>query len=300
MGNSSTSKPIPNDNHDPNMDDDFEPIDKPSSPAWMPSSSVLVSTSANDLTTSGILVERADHEEVAGDVDHDDGHKKGRRIVKASKQTTTAAAAPFVVGGVPTSTTTSTTTSTVEDGEKGERLHSLPIAAQSDQELLEESLVKAKQIRLTKLQQDQKVKRNKAVDERRKGEQYNAKDGNGGGGKRSGGGIVAMANPFSRFLSAFSVEPKFPAHKRPYEPSDSELNDAVGVWEPKRAKIDPHAADDDENDGDNQSVLSIVQDWCNLYLPLGWPWMAAAVAATGLLTVVVMASTRSKPPRRTW
>jgi len=231
----------------------------------------------------------------------------GRRIVKATPKvaltatTTTPAATPV--------TTTGTTGRGLET-EKEERLHGLPKTAQSDQELLEESLDKDKQTRLTKLQHDQKNKRNKAVDERRRGGDGSGSSSSTGPSPRRGSGIVAMANPFSRFLSVFSVEPKFPSHKRRYEPSHSELQDPVGDLEPKRAKMDPDADDDDDSDdNDNDShrgrypssltkAFSILQDWCRHgHLPVGWPWMAV-VAATGLLTVVVMVSSSSSSSSR--
>ena len=237
----------------------------------------------------------------------------GRRIVKATPKvsmtttttTTTAAAATTMATAIATTTTTL-------ENEKEDRIHGLPKTAQSDQELLEESLDKDKQSRLTKLQHEQKNKRNKAVDERRRGGDSSGPTGSGtgtstgtGDSRRRSGGLVAVANPFSRFLSVFSVEPKFPLHKRRYEPSNSELQDPVGDLEPKRAKIDPDADDSDEDDNDDShhsrsssftaattAAFSILQDWCQLHLPVGWPWMAV-VAATGLLTVVVMVSSSS-------
>lgn len=296
-------------------DDDFEPIDKPPSPTWMGSSTLVSSSSpVNELATSGILVERVDHsldsytvdDRSAGitstaadatiadaDAAEDAALAKGRRIVKVSKQKM-----PVAAGAATTSTGNS------EEDEKDTstllRHHPIPKTAQSDQELLEESLVKDKQSRLNKLQHNQKVKRNKAVDERRKG--MVGKGSSGGEDGTSSGSF--MANPFSRFLSVFSVEPKFPSHKRRYEPSVSEVKDPkIGDLESKRPKIDPHPDDEDDEDNNNDkaSTLSIVEDWCNRNLPEGWQWMAVIAAATGLLTAItVMSSSRTKTQRLTW
>ena len=119
-----------------------------------------------------------------------------------------------------TTTTAIATTTTTLENEKEDRIHGLPKMAQSDQELLEESLDKDKQSRLTKLQHEQKNKRNKAVDERRRGGDSSGPTGSGtgtstgtGDSRRRSGGLVAVANPFSRFLSVFSVEPKFLGEK---------------------------------------------------------------------------------------
>jgi len=306
MGNSSSSTPLPDQRYDPKNDldeDDFEPIDKPASPTtW---TSPFLSSSANDLATSGILVERMnDNEEEQEETTTKDdqllpivenqsssNNAEGRRILKVSTKYPTK-----VVESVSPANAGSTNTSALDD-DKGDFLHhhALPKTVQSDEELLEESLVKDKQSRLTKLQQEQKAKRNKAVDDRRKG----------GSTEHHHHHSTSTANPFSRFLSVFSVEPQFPSHKRPYEPSSTNTEsmndpDKVNELEQKRAKVDPEAEkniidhyenDDDENAETTKSILSTFHDWCDHHLPVGWPWMAAAT--TGLLTVVVVMASSS-------
>eukprot|EP00527_Entomoneis_sp_CCMP2396_P007196 CAMPEP_0198146130 /NCGR_PEP_ID=MMETSP1443-20131203/27593_1 /TAXON_ID=186043 /ORGANISM="Entomoneis sp., Strain CCMP2396" /LENGTH=240 /DNA_ID=CAMNT_0043809977 /DNA_START=152 /DNA_END=874 /DNA_ORIENTATION=- len=82
-------------------------------------------------------------------------------------------------------------------------------------ELELENLEQQKQGRLEEMKNSQRAKREKRLEERRK------KDGVGGGDD-DGGAVAeksntAQPNPFSRFLSVFSVEPKHPEHKRAYE-----------------------------------------------------------------------------------
>lgn len=157
--------------------------------------------------------------------------------------------------------------------EKKERHHHhldvVPLTQQSDTELLQESLTKDKQERLQKLQSDQKNRRNKAVEERRKTTPTPSE---------------VQPNPFSRFLSVFSVEPQFPNHKRRYEPSESELGEIYE--EPKRPKLDPSR---EEPKG------SIVLNWLDAHLPAGWPWMAAA---TTTAVVAFLLATRTKQPSK--
>lgn len=340
MGNSSKSKPLTttsaaeNNNNNPTdetMMDDFEPIDKPASPTWMSSFVSLSSTNAaasttttaaspaNDLATSGILVEApTTTNTTTGSSSRSSSEastsKMGRRVVKASpppprEPTTTTR---------PT-TTTSTTSSNKKkkDEEEDHHDHALPKTAQSDDELLQESLDKEKERRLLRLQRVQKSKRQTHVMARRR-----EVDGGASANK-------ATANPFSRFLSVFSVEPSFPSHKRPYEPSPSELLDDDDdkedkknqtattadrkhyVLEAKRAKIDPSAAANDDNDDAKQSVLAtiLLSQWeaVRRNLPDDWLWMVG-VAATSLLTIGLLTTfaqhtkltTTLSSSRRSW
>lgn len=170
------------------------------------------------------------------------------------------------------SKTTSTTTS-----DKKDRQHHhhdvVPITQQSDDELLQESLNKDKQERLHKLQTDQKNRRNKAVEERRKSPPT----------PNSSSADVVQANPFSRFLSVFSVEPQFPNHKRRYEPSESEMG-TNEEDDPKRPKLDPN----DTPDNPSSSIQSILLDWLDTHLPPGWPWMAAAATSTAIVAFLLV------------
>eukprot|EP00428_Durinskia_dybowskii_P033756 CAMPEP_0170268218 /NCGR_PEP_ID=MMETSP0116_2-20130129/34037_1 /TAXON_ID=400756 /ORGANISM="Durinskia baltica, Strain CSIRO CS-38" /LENGTH=274 /DNA_ID=CAMNT_0010519377 /DNA_START=107 /DNA_END=931 /DNA_ORIENTATION=- len=251
MGNSNSR----NDqgNVDPaNTLDDFEPIDKPASPTFL--STFQKPFNPNDLTTSGVLVDipEEDKQVVTGEK-------------RRSKRTSSASAAA-----------TSTPASSDKKGHHHHHHHdAVPISQQSDAELLQESLTKDKQERLQKLQTDQKHRRNKAIEERRKSP------------PSSSAASVVQPNPFSRFLSVFSVEPQFPNHKRRYEPSESEMA-ATEEDDPKRPKLDPSGGGDHHN----ASLKSILLDWLDTHLPPGWPWMAAA-AATSTAIVALLIVTRN-------
>ncbi len=175
---------------------------------------------------------------------------------------------------VATSKRRSKTVSTTP-AEKKERHHHehdiVPLTQQSDTELLQESLTKDKQERLQKLHSDQKNRRSKAVEERRKGTPSPSE---------------VQPNPFSRFLSVFSVEPQFPSHKRRYEPSESEIGEIEE--EPKRPKLDP------SRDEPNRSIIL---DWLDAHLPIGWPWIAAATTTAVVAFLLTSTSTTKLSPK---
>mmetsp|Transcript_62111 Transcript_62111/g.178716 ORF Transcript_62111/g.178716 Transcript_62111/m.178716 type:complete len:275 (+) Transcript_62111:136-960(+) len=238
----------------PNEDDpidDFEPIDKPSSPNFL--KSFEKHSNINDLATSGILVDMPPSDETSSAA-----ALNKRRIVKA---------------GAPKAPAPGPTKEAAVKKEEAEDAHphDLPKTAQSDQELLEETLSKSKQERLQKLQMDHKSRRQKAIQERRQ--------------KNSAPSSNVSANPFSRFLSVFSVEPPFPSHKRPYDTEEDEGGDTSAL-EPKRPKLDPnYKGEGDDGRSSAQSFPLRVKDWLDAHLPAGWPWMAAVgLAATVILT----------------
>jgi len=247
MGNSNSH---PNDKEvDPsNVIDDFEPIDKPASPTFMSTFQKSNNNPNDDLATSGVLVDMPD-EDKTSTVQGSSNHR--RTAEKKERQQH-------------------------QNQHQHHNHHHdvVPLTQQTDAELLQESLTKDKQERLQKLQSDQKIRRNKAVEERRKSPPPPSD---------------VQPNPFSRFLSVFSVEPQFPNHKRRYEPSDWEAGD-VPEDEPKRPKLDPNSSQDEPK-------KSIMLDWLDTYLPTGWPWMAAATTAA--VVAFLLAARNKQPPKVT-
>lgn len=94
----------------------------------------------------------------------------------------------------------------------------------------------------------------------------------------------ASANPFSRFLSVFSVEPKHPEHKRSFEGSPDVDEDIKGPSE-KRLK-----ASEGGNDADSKGSLGSGSSSNNTNKPWGslvssklfWVSTAAAALAVGI------------------
>mmetsp|Transcript_19366 Transcript_19366/g.46801 ORF Transcript_19366/g.46801 Transcript_19366/m.46801 type:complete len:361 (-) Transcript_19366:646-1728(-) len=173
---------------------------------------------ANSLAASGVLVSPLEGRVAAGGAGATAG---GRRIVKAALKS-------------PTTTTAATAASTgfqsiqdndADDQQHQQHGHHLPpvMSPSASSEMLGESLDKSKTKMLDSTRKHQKTSRDKAIEEKRR------KNKTGGGG--AGGGDVKskpQANPFSRFLSAFSVDAARPDHKRPYEigSSDDELDES--------------------------------------------------------------------------
>lgn len=304
---------------EPFDDSDFEPIDKPTSPTFM---NVSIGGNPNDLSASGVLVEMT--EEDSKDV------ISKRRIVKAtttSKTKSTTAvntSNPVILSSttIPdtpkqTKSTTASSTSQSLAASLHHQHHAAAAGSKSletDEELLNESLQQDRQQRLIKLQNDQRAKRNKAVESRRK-----QKSEDEGTSKP-----VPQANPFSQFLSAFSVQPKFPSHKRAYEPSAVDYEDEEpvptnrpprgtkpppeakmtihsnvkdGPVDTKRPKLDESMASTGAaasgGDGTNSegplaqivAATSLVVDWLDENIP-AWPWVSAASAAVVVFMVL--------------
>ena len=138
--------------------------------------------------------------------------------------------------------------------------HLPSVSPTNDKELLEESIEHDRKQRLQQLSKQQKSKRQQAQEENRKGHKKI---------------ILAQANPFSRFLSAFSVEPEFPNHKRNHSSSIDETTTVDPSEEqPKRPKLDPEAYSDNGNDYD--------------YWIEQLPWIGAATAVAAVAVVVAM------------
>jgi hypothetical protein len=168
-----------------------------------------------------------------------------------------------------------------------------PIGANAATEMLEESIEKndSKNKRMERVTNKQKSDRDKLLQEKRRQ--------NTGGGSRSGSdNKKVQANPFSRFLSAFSVDTN-PTHKRKEsndagDPTNKRLkfgfpasadSGAEGEHDPtdpssSSSSITASSKDGDGDKEDDDNTLSFFQS----------PWFAAASAAT--VAVLVFAIVR--------
>mmetsp|Transcript_3347 Transcript_3347/g.6995 ORF Transcript_3347/g.6995 Transcript_3347/m.6995 type:complete len:255 (+) Transcript_3347:137-901(+) len=158
--------------------------------------------------------------------------------------------------------------------------HSLPLPiAESPsvaRELELEKMEQQKQGRLEEMKSSQRAKRDKRLDERRKkhGTQHQnfLSAGNGNDETTSSG---VQANPFSRFLSAFSVQPAHPEHKRPYPQGSSESFDGM---EPTVKKPRSEKDNGDNVDGLASSKFS----WTgNNHLAMAGSVVAVVAVAVG-------------------
>lgn len=192
MGNRNSA----NDSTNTIEDFDFEKVEATSNP--------------NDMTDSGILVEKPKQETP----NRTPTTAYRRRIIKAT--------AP-----VPSSTSTSVTASisSAESEDSSEnnarsKKYLTIISNSNDERLLQESIEQERAKRMQKLAADQKTKRGKQQQQRREKPHS----------------INAKANPFSKFLSAFSVEPKYPSHKRAHSSNDQKLDEPP----PKLPRLDDY------------------------------------------------------------
>lgn len=80
----------------------------------------------------------------------------------------------------------------------------------------------------------------------------------------------ASANPFSKFLSAFSVQPKYPEHKRSFEgdPADDDLK---GPSEKRRKSCDLNDPEDSTTGGSSRGSSSGI-------FSSRWFWVSTAAA----------------------
>eukprot|EP00934_Nitzschia_sp_Nitz4_P001222 Nitzschia sp. Nitz4//scaffold109_size72162//51584//52345//NITZ4_005853-RA/size72162-processed-gene-0.18-mRNA-1//1//CDS//3329532784//1222//frame0 len=230
-----------------NKDDgfDFEPVDKPASPTFMR----VTIAAPNDLSTSGVLV----------DLKEEEKEVLKRRIVQ-SDAPEASGASPLILSS-----------STVPDTPLNRKKVVPSTAFETDDDILKASMEQDKNKRLSKLQNDQKARRTKAVEERRK--------------LPAAPTSSAQPNPFSQFLSAFSVQPKYPSHKRGYEAEDTpEEDDDVAPVEAKRPKLDEEKSDGPKSLGKKfTDVTSELLGWLDETVP-GWPyWSVATVAVTWIV-----------------
>jgi hypothetical protein len=90
--------------------------------------------------------------------------------------------------------------------------------------------------------------------------------------------IQAKANPFSRFLSAFSVDTKYPHHKRAYEDQEDDLKDEPP---PKQQKMN----DSDKDNGKSSSTSNTLAEFAELFME-NLPFVAAAAVASLAMLLV--------------
>ena len=239
-----------------NNDNEFEQVERdPTRSARSSSPDVGM----NDLSKSTVLV------------DNPGSAAASRRIIKATPPTptneTTAASSGAGAGGGPAPADIASSEETSNNGNMG-----IP----SDDEILQDSLDQSRSKRMQKLQAKQKSNRQHVLDERRKGN-YNK-------------GITPkkpapQANPFSRFLSAFSVESEFPQHKRKdFQDEEHDLLPAKKVRK-------------DEGPDDSKKPTSL-KEYLDFYVldpilhPTSNPWKTAAVTAAAGLVIIAIRSTR--------
>lgn len=263
---------------------DFEPVQvQPPSPQQQDKS--------NDLSQSGVLVE-AVVETTMTDQEREEISK--RRIVKGTPPTPTSSTA---VSSQAAETAAAKKAKAAKDditnAELLEEHHShvaTVISSVNDDALLQESLELDKQQRLKTLSMKQKTKREKAIEERRKHPTGGAAAGGASSSTSKDSSSTstttgtsttttpenskpkAKPNPFSRFLSAFSVESQFPKHKRAYTKDENDDTSEDFQLEAKRLKRN------DEEEDEGSPPASFWQDQ--------WPWIAAATAVAALAVLV--------------
>jgi len=278
MGTGSSSKSTEQEVRDRLTSDDFHKVSPPSSPS--------IDVKVDEMSYSGILVEKPGTEfpaaaptppsaSISGSFAADlstppvSNRSKGRTKAAFSKEQPRR----IVKATPPPKAVVETSVKQSDDPESpAVHHHSIPalaspIGANAATEMLEESIEKndSKNKRMERVTNKQKSDREKLLQEKRRRQQPS-----------SGGKPKVQANPFSRFLSAFSVDAN-PTHKR------KEIND--GGDPNKRLKFgftnvasgdkDPEAGESSETE-DSEDIFS---------LPLS-PWIAAASLAT--VTVLVL------------
>lgn len=185
---------------------------------------------ANSLAASGVLVSPLDACASSAPSASSAGAAPGRRIVKAKVKAPSASTgmtvpAPGGFHSIPDDDIDDST------GSSTKKQHLPPVMSpKASTEMLEESLEQSRMKRLDSTRKHQKSSRDKAVEERRKSLPKNA---DGGSGDQAGVASDSeeekkkpkpQANPFSKFLSAFSVDAARPDHKRPYELGSSDVD----------------------------------------------------------------------------
>jgi hypothetical protein len=225
----------------------------------------------DEMTSSGILVQKEDA--VAPPAASPPA--PARRIVKASPPVKLDISAPTVsTAGTSSSTRTSTSTSTsskpLKNTEENEDAHAhvstLPPVQSSPsvyKEIQQESLEQHRQQRIAETVHHSKDKRTKLQQQNRREQPETNK---------------TQANPFSRFLSAFSVESKFPNHKRSYETTPSEVSDEPSEKRFKEEEEDSQPPKSSPSSGGGDSASS----WNNLSLFLVAGAVVAVVVALRL------------------
>ena len=262
MGNKASSAKTTDITHNDNDNDNDIPhaISEDSCDYPETFSAELTNTSIisdNPLSYSGVLVEMT----TTTDEEGNKAEIAKRRIVK---------------GMLPPTTTTATDLPPNEEEEEEESSslsqeehhHShvtMIVSNTNDQDLLQESIEQNRKQRLAKLGQQQKSKRNEKIQERRKHPSENK--------------VSAPPNPFSRFLSAFSVEPQFPNHKRAHGVEFEDEDDEVSSVSPAPSKMPRREKEVKKDDDSSGSFKSWMEQL---------PWIATATAVVAIAVVVAL------------
>jgi len=198
---------------------------------------------SNDMSSSGILVEEP------MDAYSSPTH---RRIVKASAPTPTAS-----------NKQSGEEADSVVEGSDPDTI----ISSSNDEELLQESIEHSRQKRLQQLAADQRLKRSSKQAQGRTLPKKN----------------TAQANPFSRFLSAFSVDTKYPHHKRAYDESESGEEEPPSKHPRTEDYVDVGDESDVDSSNDAKSFLSDIAETLRDNIS----YVAATVVASlALMTVL--------------
>jgi hypothetical protein len=277
-------------------DMDFEPVQVVS----QPTSPQQQQDKSNDLSQSGVLVEALPTGVAVMMTDQEKEEISKRRIVKGTPPTpTTRSTSSTGLSSQAAAEAAAAKAKAAKDdianAELLEEHHShvaTVISSVNDDELLLESLELDKQQRLKTLSREQKTKREKAIEERRKHPAGGVAGASSSTSKDSSSSSTttgtsttttpenskpkAKPNPFSRFLSAFSVESQFPKHKRAYTKDENDDTSEDFQLEAKRLKRNDR--DDDEEEEEGSPPASFWQDQ--------WPWIAAATAVAALAVLV--------------
>mmetsp|Transcript_6859 Transcript_6859/g.10567 ORF Transcript_6859/g.10567 Transcript_6859/m.10567 type:complete len:284 (+) Transcript_6859:278-1129(+) len=142
------------------------------------------------------------------------------------------------------------------------------IGISTDEELLQDSIEQHRTERMRQLARKQKTDRQHVTEERR---------------KQTAPIPRAQANPFSRFLSAFSVEPEFPNHKRKEYEDNNEEDDDLDLPPKKKRHNDDEDDDDDEHGGSGSK-----KSYFDLVASTEWKWIATATAVAAVAVMVAM------------
>jgi hypothetical protein len=222
MGNSVNTKADKKNNNKDNLriDSDFETVHH-DDPALIQHQAQF-----DEMASSGILVQKEDA--VAPTAASPPA--PARRIVKASPPVKLDVSAPTLSTSSSAAGSSTPLKNKKEEEEEDAHVSTLPPAVQSSpsvyKEIQQESLEQHRQQRIAETVHHSKDKRTKLQQQKRREQPETNK---------------TQANPFSRFLSAFSVESKFPDHKRSYETTPSEVSD-----EPLEKRFKEEEDDDSE------------------------------------------------------
>jgi hypothetical protein len=259
MGNSVNTKADKNKNKDNDssnnlrIDSDFETVHH-DDPALIQHTAQF-----DEMASSGILVQKED----AVAPDAASSPTPARRIVKASPPVKLDISAPTL--SIRSSTGSKPLKNTNDEEQEDTHVPTLPPVQSSPsvyKEIQQESLEQHRQQRIAETVHHSKDKRTKLQQQKRREQSETNK---------------TQANPFSRFLSAFSVESKFPSHKRSYETTPSEVSD-----EPSEKRFKEEEDSEQAKSSPSSGDGDLASSWSNLSLLLVTGAVVAVVVALRL------------------